>query len=381
MRPSLPTLLLTFGAITATAAVAASCGSTGSHSSPADAGADTSTLPTDAGHDAPAAPDASDGAASDADASDGAVVKTVIPGTNFAFRQYYLGDTDRTGVSSSTAWQEFGANIDGKVTTASSTDVCTLSAGASKQTQDDGLGGIDNSWGENLLPIFLTIFGSSFVTSYNDAVAQGDFTTMIDVIDLTDSGTQSGMAPGWGFAGAVLGHPPTWTVADDWPVYPDWLNDGGLASGSKIAFPAASIDGGTWSSGAPTDMPLELGFGAVGIELIVHHATVSFTHATPTTAATGTVSGILYTQEFLATLGNAAGWLSQSLCSGSAFDSIAEQITQAEDIVHDGTNTAGVPCDAISIGFGFDGVQIGPVDSVTFPYEPLPNICPEAGGD
>ena len=379
MRSRLPTLLLTFGAITASSAIAASCASTSSHSSPADAGADTSTTP-DTGNDAPTTPDASDGGVS-ADASDGAVVKTVIPGTNFAFRQYYLGDTDRTGVSSSTAWQEFGANIDGKVTTASSTDVCTLSAGASKQTQDDGLGGIDNSWGENLMPLFLTILGTDFSTSYNNAVDQGDFTTMIDVTDLTDSGTQSGSAPGWGFAGAVLGHPPTWTVADDWPVYPDWLNDGGLAAGSKIAFSAASIDGGVWSSGAPTDLPFELGFGSLGIELVVHHATVSFTHATPTTAATGTVSGILYTQEFLTALGNAAGWISQSLCNGSAFESIAEQITEAEDIVHDGTNTAGTPCDAISIGFGFDGAQIGPVDNVTFPYEPLPNICPEAGED
>ena len=378
MRRSLPTLLLTFGAVTASASVAASCSSTGSRAAPADAAADT-VPSTDAGRDTAMGPDASDGAASDA--GDGAVVKTVIPGTNFAFRQYYLGDTDRTGVSSSMAWQEFGANIDGKVTTTLSTDVCTLAAGASKQTQVDGLGGIDNSWGENILPIFISIFGTSFVTSYNNAVAQGDFTTLIDVTDLTDGGTQSSHTPGWGFAGAVLGHPPTWTVADDWPVYPDWLNDGGLASGSKIAFPAASIDGGTWSSGAPTDMPLQLGFGAVGVEIVVHHATVSFTHATPTTAAAGTVSGILYTQEFLATLGNASGWLSQSLCNGSAFDSIAQQITQAEDIVHDGTNTAGVPCDAISIGFGFDGVQIGPVDSVTFPYEPLPNICPEAGSD
>jgi hypothetical protein len=377
MTPS--QLLLLFGAVTASAAVAASCASTSSHASPSDAGADTSAA-SDGGQDAPTGADASDGSAA-ADASDGAVVKTVIPGTNFAFQHYYLGDTDRAGVSSASAWQQFGANIDGKVTLASSTDVCTLTAGASKQTQVDGVGGNDNSWGENLLPIFLTIFGTSFVTSYNNAVAQGDFTTMIDVTELTDSGSQSGSAPGWGFAGAVLGHPPTWTVADDWPVYPDWLNDGGLASGSKIAFPAASLDAGLWSSGAPTDMPLELGFGAVGIELVVHHATVSFAHATPTTAANGTVAGILYTQEFLATLGNAAGWLSMSLCNGSAFESIAEQITQAQDIVHDGTNTAGTPCDAISIGFGFDGVQIGPVDNVTFPYEPLPNICPEAGTD
>jgi hypothetical protein len=355
---------------------AAGCGSSSSSGTkPADAAADTTAV--EAGGETGV--DASD--ASPTEAGDAAAEATVVPGTNFAFRHYYLGDTDRTGVTSSTAWRDLGTNVDGKVTTAASTDVCTLAAGASTQTQVDGTGGIDNSWGENVLPIFLTIFGSNISTSYNDAVAAGSFTNMIDVTDLTSSPSQSGSAPGWGFAGANLGHPPTWTVADDWPVYPDWLNDGGLGSGSKIAFPAASLDAGTWSSGTPTDVPFKLGFGPVGIELVIHDATVSFTHTTPTTAAVGTVSGVLDTQEFLATFGNAAGWISQALCSASAFDSIAQQIQQAQDILHDGTNVAGQPCDGISIGLGFDGAQIGPVQMVALPEGTLPDICPEAGGD
>jgi hypothetical protein len=128
-------------------------------------------------------------------------------------------------------------------------------------------------------------------------------------------------------------------------------------------------------------MPFKMGFGAVGIELVIHDATVSFTHATPATAAGGTVGGVLNTQEFLAALQNAVGWISQSLCNGSAFDSIAQQIKQAQDILHDGTNVAGQPCDAISIGLGFDGVQIGPVDRTDLPEGQLPNICPEASAD
>ena len=71
-----------------------------------------------------------------------------------------------------------------------------------------------------------------------------------------------------------------------------------------------------------------------------------------------------YEQELLATLRDASGWLSTSLCNSSAFDSIAQQITQGQDILHDGTNVPGQPCDAISIGLGFDGAQIGPVDQV-----------------
>ncbi|HEY8089065.1 MAG TPA: hypothetical protein VIF09_14500, partial [Polyangiaceae bacterium] len=209
----------------------------------------------------------------------------------------------------------------------------------------------------------------------------GAFTTMIDVTNLDGSATQSGAAPGWGFSGASFGGPPTWTVADNWPVYPDWLVDGSLANGSRIAFPSATIDAGTWASGAPTDLPFQFGYSGIGLALVIHVGTVSFVHATPGTAAGGNVGGVLNTQEFVATLSNAAGWISSSLCASSALDSIVQQIEQAQDILLDGTNVAGQPCDAISIGIGFDGVQIGPVSQVTFPEQPLPNICPEAGGD
>jgi hypothetical protein len=366
-------------ALGAPAALAAACGGSDSHGSPADAGADatqgTDAAAVEAGVDALA-----DHGVLDANDGGGGEV-TVVPGTNFAFRHYYLGDTDRAGASSASAWQLFGVDVDGKATTASSTDVCTLTAGAAKATQADGPGGIDNSWGANLMPIWETIFGSTVSTNYNAAVDGGAFTTMIDVAALSGSASQSGAAPGWGFVGASFGGQPTWTQADDWPVYPDWLVDGSLGSGSKIAFPAASIDAGTWSSGTPTDLPFQFGFGAIGIGIVIHHATASFVHTTPSTAAGGNIGGVLDTQEFVAALENAAGWISSSLCQGSAIGSITQQVQQAQDILLDGSSTAGQTCNAISIGLGFDGVQIGPVQQVTFPEQPLPNICPEAGGD
>ena len=45
------------------------------------------------------------------------------------------------GVTSADAWKDFGYNLDDKVTGASSTDVCTLVAGSSKQVQVDGTKG------------------------------------------------------------------------------------------------------------------------------------------------------------------------------------------------------------------------------------------------
>ena len=46
--------------------------------------------------------------------------------TVFAISKMYFGDTDRTGHPSDTAWTAYGLNIDGKVTSARSTNTCTL---------------------------------------------------------------------------------------------------------------------------------------------------------------------------------------------------------------------------------------------------------------
>jgi hypothetical protein len=367
-------------AVPVVSVLAASCSSSSSSTSPVDAGGtDVATQP-EAGEAASPVPEASaSGDASDAGVADAPVEAFVLPGTNFAFRHYYLGDTDRAGTASATAWMQFGVDVDGKTTTALSTDVCTLAAGSSKQVQVDGAGGIDNSWGANIMPIFETL-DSTFSQTYNAAVSAGTFTNLIDLVGLTADAGQSGAVAGWGFEGASFPGAPTWTTADNWPVYPDWLVDGGLASGSKIAFPAGSIDGGAWTSGAPTDFPILIAFGLQSAELVIHHATVAFVHATPSTTAGGILGGVLNTQEFLGSLQASASWGSMSLACGSAWASIAQQIVQTQDILLDGTNAAGQPCDGISIGLGFDGVQIGPVQTVTQAHGTLANLC-EAGGD
>ncbi|MFI5302793.1 MAG: hypothetical protein ACHREM_32285 [Polyangiales bacterium] len=65
---------------------------------------------------------------------------------------------------------------------------------------------------------------------------------------------------------------------------------------------------------------------------------------------------------------------STSLCQGSAFDSVAQQFRQANDILLDGTNVAGAPCTGISLGVGFEAkrVQLGSVVTPTAPPSPCP---------
>src|SRR5512142_711378 len=71
----------------------------------------------------------------------------------YALQTIFLGEADRNGNPSTTAWKDYGFNLDGLQTIKSSTDVCTLQPGAPTMNQADGNNGIDNAWGATLLPI------------------------------------------------------------------------------------------------------------------------------------------------------------------------------------------------------------------------------------
>ena len=68
------------------------------------------------------------------------------PARNFALYSLSLGEADRSGATNPNAWKKYGYNLDGVVSTKSSTDVCKLAPGASSATQEDGDNGIDNSF-------------------------------------------------------------------------------------------------------------------------------------------------------------------------------------------------------------------------------------------
>ncbi len=57
---------------------------------------------------------------------------------------------------------------------------------------------------------------------------------------------------------------------------------------------------------------------------------------------------------------------------------------QSADIVFQNgkiTNSANVACNAISIGIGFDAVEIAPPSSVAPPSPPAPDPCADAGSE
>jgi hypothetical protein len=291
-----------------------------------------------------------------------------------AIHQLYIGDADRNGVASTTAWQDFGLNIDGKVTTAASTDVCTLYAGASRAAQMDGTNGIDNSFGDNILPILLTVAGSGYSTDLNHQIAIGGIGTILfslgDVAGAADASSLSGAA----FDAVSSSTTPMWNGTDIWTVDSSSVMNGSITA-PVVAFSDASIANYVWTSGSAANgasLPFLFLFPPASVP--IRAARVTMTVSPQATGATdGMLAGVVDTQEFVAALMLVAGNISQSLCSGSAFASIAQQIDQASDIMSDGTNGPGQACDAISIGFGFDATtaQVGAV--VTPPT--MPNPC------
>jgi hypothetical protein len=307
---------------------------------------------------------------------------TLTTPQNFAIHKLYLGDTDRMGNSTANSWAGYGYNLDGLVTTATSTDVCTLPAMAPKANQVDGClvggvpapcasssdnGGIDNSFGETIMPIVTTTAGADIDSTIDMDINGGAFTIMLDIVGLDPNNYMSQTATGLSaqlFAGGkflVNGVPatPTWTSADNWPVESALLSSTTPPFKSTISFPDAYITNGTWVSGSKADIDINLSFSGQTLSIIVHQAVVTFSRSSATHLTNGTIAGIIQTSELISGLMAIAGHISVSLCGGAAFQSIATQIEQASDIIHDGTNVAGTPCDAISIGLGFESDEIG----------------------
>ena len=317
---------------------------------------------------------------------------------NYAVLDVFLGDTDRMHVSSADAWQSFGYDLDGKITTASSTDVCTRVAGAAMQVQDDGSGGIDNSWGANIMPIIVAgNTGGPVSTPWPGDLSAGWWgTQMFDFVGFDDSLGNTTSATGLtGLTLAGAAYPsgtPAWDLTTNWPVAPGSLvgctPTGGCPPGTnpitsvRVTFPRAYQNAGTFVSGSLVPISLPIQFGGAAMTVNIQSAIVTFDPAMPGSVTNGTIAGVISTQDFIASQRQIAGNISTSLCAGSAFESVATQIEQASDIVLTGTmvsNPVGTPCNAISIGLGFNATEIAAPSVIAPPAPAQPNYCGDGG--
>lgn len=284
----------------------------------------------------------------------------------FAMKRIYLGDADRNGTPSTTAWKSYGMNIDGLVTTSTSIDGCTLPAGAPKANQVDGNNGVDNAWGAILLPIFQT--AASVLTPSKDAttaIDQGETTLLVRVSGLTDDPAQTATGlKARVVAGGTYTGTPAFDATTSWPT---------LSGATPIDFDA-NITNGSFITSPGAPLVVTVPIGGFVLTLTIHEPVIGFTHPDHANVTNGVIAGVLDTNELVAAFDSISGEISASLC-GAAKDGIVQQFRQASEILVDGTNTAGTPCTGISIGLGFDAVLIGDPAAPAAITSP-PNPCP-----
>lgn len=359
MRRAVPSLLALLACLAASSGVFASaCSGAVVSSSPTDGGlADTSTTN---------------------EASDEGGIGTPVGPTEpltifgtYAVTKLYLGETNRSDQVIKDAWKEYGENLDGLVSTRSDPgpNHCRRFAGADSAKHEDGLLGIDNAWGRTILSFILGLVPTPSKTT-NEQLAKGSRAFAVSLLPpaggtparagfLTLAQTTSplkldGTDVRSASPSSVAGTPDSPNAISSSPKMGGRLVASGVAAGTYVF--EMPLSGDTWR------IPLRF-------------ARVTMTISTDgTTASTGTLSGIVQTEELVNELTKVAGRISTQLCSGSTLDTIKTTIRQASDILSDGTQDAARACDAISFGIGFDAVKVSVAGTTPDPA-PTPDPC------
>ena len=291
----------------------------------------------------------------------------------FALTEIFLGETDRNRAPNPKAYKGYGYNIDKLVTDDKSTDVCERQPKATAARQVDGNNGIDNGFGTTILP-FITVLLPGPSKSLAETIASGTFTILLTINGLTDDPVQTNT----GLSGDIRigGSLPTGTKPDfsnpafDWPYRDD---------APKVDLAGAYITNETFvNGGGGTEVSLSLVLQGQTLNVQIHKAIVSFDHKSPNDLTNGTIAGVIQREELVESISKVAG--SFNVCDGPTLETLKTTIRQASDIMQDGTNRPGVPCDGISIGIGFNAKRVGPPKTPAGPPAAPVDNCKADGG-
>jgi hypothetical protein len=294
-----------------------------------------------------------------------------MEGTVFAVRKLVFGE------GNSGQWKKVGVNLDEKVSTGNSKDLCMPNAGGSPQTAyPDGEEGIDNSFGKNLLPTILSLY-PNWVSDINNGITIGNFTGLLKIMCLPPTGDAPVLTTKL-FGGTSLGMAPKWDGTDKWPVEPGLLSDPMDPESSTITFPNSSVMGMTFDAGKNgtfiLSVPVRTASKSTSIKLTLYSAQVTMTLAEDRKSATdGMIGGVLNTEEFVAEIKKVGDLL--GICGNPLFDNLVTQVRQASDIMTDGSQDPSKTCDGISIGLGFD-MQGAQLSDKVGPANPVGMACP-----
>jgi len=275
----------------------------------------------------------------------------------FAIDALFFGEAPLySAPASDTAWMTFGYDLDALDTQKASTDVCTVGPNDHPSFETDGFEGIDNSFGHNVL--HATYFnGGAWSANTTTAIRDGTRTLLIQVTGL-DASTENatGLQTSIFVGGVFSNGAPSMDTTTDWPVLASSLRGTTLESGPRVRYTDSFVTGGMFVTGTPMDEAIEvpISFGANWLSpswlavLRIHHATITFVRSkdAPTRITNGIIAGVLDPTELDAAFGFGLGGSSGCATFTDTYSSYA-------DVLRDGTNAKGVPCEGISIGLAF----------------------------
>lgn len=277
-------------------------------------------------------------------------------GWTVAVERLFLGETDRSGVANKDAWKAYGRNVDGVVSTKDSVGLCQRVAGASSSNQADGNNGIDNAFGKVIIP-FIAPFLASPSKTASAAIAAGARTAVF----MVDKSTSSVTNVGFSHLEASSSPNKTRSLAEPWTV-----------NGGAIAMWQVGPSGDTVRSRSLVRGPvvISIPFGDQSLVLPINVPEIEASKDW----SSGTLSGVVPTEAFIAAFERVAGAISAQLCGGSTIDSIRQTIRQASDILADGTQDPNQPCNGLSIGIGFEAAPVVVAGIANAPA-PTPDPC------
>jgi hypothetical protein len=294
--------------------------------------------------------------------------------TTFVIRSWHLGDQPWSAIPPAEGdWQAYGYDLDHRASSAASTGLCTpLHNATASSVYPDGRGGTDNNFGKLVLPILLGL-QTDLGAQFDAQIAAGGASTLLFTLQSLGSGADYNPIESRVYQPATLAAPPTFDGTDVWAIDPRSLEDGNPSS-PKLAFPEAYLVGNTWvASGAEQPLVLRWQLAGYPFDVTIHRAIITMElDVAHQGTMRGTIAGIVSAVELGEAFRGVAGAFDPSLCSGATVDSIVTQVESAADILLDGGQDGGKPCEGISIGLGFEAtlVQLGPVGEAPLPTEP-----------
>jgi len=285
----------------------------------------------------------------------------------FVVDSYRLGVTDRNGAMTAAGWKQYGYDLDGRATSREDSrdgkGACRRPAGAPTMGQQDGVGGIDNNFGQHFVPVVKTLMYDVEKLT-NERVANGGYTLVLRIDDVSGA-SEDAYAPG---ALYFVGHrdKPKFTADEKWPV-----------AGTKIepiaTFPAGYVSGGTWVSGDLGAELKQVALPFLGDALLAPLFGGVLTLGLD--SRQGTMAGAVRTTDFLEAM--KPSLVRRGVCPGTAtYDQYISTVTQSSDMLAtlplavDPSRT----CDAVSLGVGFTVAPIAGVAGTTGAPEPPESV-------